>query len=91
METGDDSERELFKILKQAFQNIEENAFYGVQMPKNLIPHKYLKKYGVHNLWKYDLPKGRRLIYSLAGDEIIVVSLILEWFDHKEYERRFNY
>ena len=43
------------------------------------------------NLWKYDLPKGWRLIYSIVNDEIVVVSLILEWFDHKEYERKFKY
>ena len=32
-----------------------------------------------------------RLIYSIANDEIVVVSLILEWFDHKEYEHKFKY
>jgi len=88
---GDDSERELFKILKQALLNIEENAFCGIQVPKNLIPKEYLEKYGVKNLWKYDLPKGWRLVYSIARDEIIVITLILEWFDHKNYERKFNY
>jgi hypothetical protein len=32
-----------------------------------------------------------RLIYSITGDEISIVSIILEWFDHKDYERRFSY
>ena len=91
LKEGDDSERELFKFINQALDNIEENAFCGIQIPKKQIPKEYASKYNVKNLWKYDLPKGWRLIYSIANDEIVVVSLILEWFDHKEYERRFNY
>lgn len=91
LEEGDDSERELFKFINEALDNIEENAFCGVQIPKKLIPKEYANKYGAKNLWKYDLPKGWRLIYSIVNDEIVVVSLVLEWFDHKEYERRFNY
>lgn len=91
LEKGDDSERELFKFINQALDNIETNAFCGIQIPKKLIPEEYASNYGVKNLWKYDLPKGWRLIYSIVNDEIVVVSLILEWFDHKEYERRFKY
>lgn len=91
LEKGDDQERELFKLIKQALVNIEDNAFCGIQIPKRLIPKEYAQKDEVGNLWKYDLPRGWRLIYSIAREEVIVVSLVLEWFDHKEYERRFNY
>ena len=91
LENGDDSERELFKFINQALDNIEENAFCGIQIPKRLIPKEYISKFGVKNLWKYDLPKSWRLIYSIINDEIVVVSLVLEWFDHKEYEKRFKY
>ena len=81
----------LSKILNQAFANIQENAFCGIQIQKRLIPKEYTQKYGIGNLWKYDLPKGWRLIYTIRRDDIIVVSIILEWFDHKEYERKFGY
>ena len=91
LEHGDDQERELFKLIKQALENIEENAFCGIQIPKRLIPREYIQKDGITNLWKYDLPRGWRLMYAIAREEVIVVSLILEWFDHKEYERRFKY
>ncbi len=91
LEKGDNQERELFKVINQALDNIEKNAFSGIQIPKKLIPKVYAQNYGVNNIWKYDLPKGWRLIYSIVREEVIVVSLVLEWFDHKEYERRFNY
>ncbi len=37
------------------------------------------------------MPKGWRLIYSIGREEIKVISLILEWLTHKEYEKRFKY
>ena len=77
----------LFKMLNQAIGNIKENAFCGINLPKRLIPIEY----SVKNLWKYDLPKGWRLLYSITNEEIEVVSIILEWLDHKNYERRFKY
>ena len=91
LERGDSAELELFKWLTRAFSDLEENAFCGIQIQKRLIPKSYLRKYGVDNLWKYDLPKGWRLLYSVRGNEIIVISIILEWLPHKEYERRFGY
>jgi len=91
LEKGDDSERELFKLINQALDNLEENAFCGIQIPKRLIPKEYILKFGVKNLWKYDLPKAWRLIYSVVNDEIVIVSLVLEWLDHKKYEKRFKY
>ncbi|MBI2452328.1 hypothetical protein HYV50_04615 [Candidatus Pacearchaeota archaeon] len=88
LETEDPS---LFKILTQALHNIKENAFCGIQVPKNLIPKEYIQKYDAGNLWKYDLPKGWRLLYTIRRDEIVVFSIVLEWLDHKNYERRFGY
>ena len=91
LESGNSFERELFKFINQAMDNLEEDAYCGIQIPKRLIPKIYLQKYHVTNLWKYDLPKGWRLIYTLKNEQVTVISVILEWLDHKEYERRFKY
>ncbi len=88
---GSGEERRLREWLERAFGDLEGNAFCGIQIPKRLIPKDYARKYSVHNLWKYNLPDAWRLIYSIENQEIIVVSIILEWLDHKEYERRFKY
>ena len=53
LERGDNSERELFKFINQALDNLEENAFCGIQIPKRLIPKEYITKYGVKNIWKH--------------------------------------
>ena len=81
----------LYKWINRALDDIEENAFCAIQVPKKLIPKEYIQKYGIDNLWKYDLPKGWRLLYSVANGEVIVISIIIEWMTHKEYERRFKY
>jgi Txe/YoeB family toxin of Txe-Axe toxin-antitoxin module len=88
---SDLEDRRLYDWLQRAFDDIAENAFCGIQIPKKRIPKVYLKKYSIDNLWKYNLPNAWRLIYSVARDEVTVISIILEWFPHKEYERRFNY
>lgn len=91
LEKGNASEVDLFNSINKAMDEIERDAFCGIQIPKRLIPKEYREKYYIANLWKYDLPKGWRLVYSIFNDEIVIISLVIEWFDHKDYERRFKY
>jgi len=91
LKEGDSEERELRRWILRAFEDIEKNAFCGVHVPKKQIPRVYIKKYRIRNLWKYDLPRGWRLMYSIVGNKAIIISIILEWLSHKEYERRFGY
>ncbi|MFA5777838.1 MAG: hypothetical protein WC906_05410 [Parcubacteria group bacterium] len=80
------------KSIKRAIKDLQDNAFFGIQIPKRLIPREYIMKYDVKNLWKYDLPQGWRLIYTIAAEnEVQLISAILEWFNHPEYEKRFHY
>lgn len=91
LEKSDSSDRELFRFINQAMNNIEKNAFCGIQIPKKQIPKEYIKRYGTTNLWKYDLPNAWRLIYTIRGGKALIISVILEWMTHKQYDRRFNY
>jgi hypothetical protein len=84
-------DKKLYVRLNKAFDDISENAFCGIQIPKKMIPKKYLKEYEIDNLWKYNLPGAWRLLYSVARDEVIVIAIVLEWLPHKEYEKRFGY
>lgn len=70
---------ELKKYILRAIEDIKQNAFCGIQIPKRLIPNEYKKKYEIRNLWKYDLPQGWRLIYSITTPtKAEIISLILE-------------
>ena len=77
--------------MNRAFDDLVDDPFCGIQIPKKVIPRVYIRKYGIDNLWKYNLPNAWRLIYSVARDEVIVIAIILEWMDHKTYERKFEY
>lgn len=82
----------LFKRINYALDEIEKNAFCSIQVPKRLIP----KKWQIYsNLWKYDLPQGWRLFYTVAPPDqpgkVIVLSIVLDWMSHKEYEKLFKY
>jgi len=91
LETSKTEDKKVYDWLNRAFDDLKEDAFCSVQVPKKLWPKEYVQKYGIDNLWKYDLPRGWRLLYSVTKNEIKVISIILEWMDHKNYERRFNY
>lgn len=91
LEEGNEAEKRIFQFIRKALDEIKTNAFCGIQIPKRQIPQEYAKTYHVTNLWKYNLPRGWRLIYTITREEIIVVSLIIEYFGHKEYEEKFRY
>ena len=78
------------KAVIKAIQNIREDYRSGEYIPKNKIPKSYLEKYGINNLRVYDLPSAWRLLYSIINDEIEIISIILDWMNHKDYENLFN-
>jgi len=86
-----DAEHELYESLGNAFDEIKKNTACGKKIRKELWPKEYVRKYGITNLWKYDLPRGWRLMYTIGIDEISVIAIMLEWLDHKDYEMRFGY
>jgi Txe/YoeB family toxin of Txe-Axe toxin-antitoxin module len=91
LKSGKFEEKKLSEYIERAIGDLKSNPLIGIKIPRKLWPTEYIRKFGVNNLRKYDLPNGWRLIYTLVGDEIEIISIILEWFDHKEYERRFKY
>ena len=91
LEDGTSEEKELRINLLSSFRVLSDNPLSGKQIRHSLIPKSYLRKFGIDNLWKYDLPHGWRLVYSLASMNEDNLCLIVEWFSHKQYERRFKY
>ena len=81
----------LKKSVRKAMDKIRENAFCGERIPQKQIPKEYIKKYNIDNLLWIPLPNAWRLVYSIFGEGIEILSLIIEYYDHKNYERRFKY
>jgi len=90
LSSGRYEDREIYKMLKKAFKELEKNPYNGVKIQKKLWPKEY-NKYNITNLWKYDLPNGWRLIYTIEKEILNILTIVLEWFNHKNYEKKFNY
>jgi hypothetical protein len=81
----------LYKWLLRGIEKIVNNPYSGTFVRKGFIPRTYSKSSNIDNVWKANLPKGWRLIYSLSLDKGNIRVSILEWLPHKKYERRFGY
>jgi len=82
----------LRKSIQKAVDDLRENVFAGEHIPKELIPKRYIQNYKIDNLWWYPLTKGWRLVYSVVTpSNVEILAVIIEYFNHKEYERRFGY
>ena len=91
LKEGKFEDKQLHGFITRAVEDLKINPMCGTKIPKKLWPKEYLKKFGITNLWKYDLPNSWRIIYTIQTNEVMLLNVILEWFDHKEYERRFKY
>ncbi|HLF53583.1 MAG TPA: hypothetical protein VI544_00205 [Candidatus Nanoarchaeia archaeon] len=91
LKEGKFEDKKLYEFIDRAINDLKNNPLCGIRVPKKIWPPEYIKKYSITNLWKYDLPNGWRLPYTIESDEVKIVNIILEWFNHKDYERRFGY
>ena len=82
--------KKLLDWINRAINDLKKFPSCGIKIPKKLWPKEY-KKYKLTNLWKYNLPNAWGLIYTIRENEIEIISMILEWMDHKNYEKRFKY
>jgi len=88
---GKFEDEKLFGFIKRAISDLKENPACGAKIQKDRWPKRYIQDYQITNLWKYDLPNSWRRIYTLDTDEVKILAFVLEWFDHKSYEKRFGY
>jgi hypothetical protein len=81
----------LWKIVISGLDALRWNMFAGRRIEKRKFPRCYVQRYGVNNLYKFNLDSRTRLIYTLVADESGVAVVVLEVLDYKRYEERFGY
>lgn len=91
LKNGKGDEQELYKHILRAINKLEQDPFIGERVQKHLISEFYIQKYDINNLRKFNLTSSWRMIYTIVGEKLLIISVILEWLNHKEYERRFKY
>ncbi len=70
-----DSDKEFYKEIQDAMNEISKNVFCGRNVKKELIPKEYIQKYNLNNLWIYNLRDGWRLF--LLPPQIKLMFLLL--------------
>lgn len=91
LKSGKFEDKQLASEIDAAMNRLKEDPFCGIAVRKSLWPETYIRKYRIDNLRKYNLRGGWRLMYTISGNQIEIISIVLEWLNHKNYERRFGY
>ena len=87
-----EADKDLYEQIDKATDEIRKDVFCGRNVKKKLIPRELINKYGIDNLWIYNLRNGWRLLYSVTSpDRIQILAIVLDWMDHKDYERLFKF
>ena len=87
-----DIDNDLYEQINKATDEISKNVFCGRNVKKKLIPKELIHKHGLNNLWIYNLRSGWRLLYSVTSpDKIQIFAIVLDWMNHKDYERLFKF
>jgi hypothetical protein len=86
-------EKSILKSVKQKSDLIKANFQYGDSIAKKLIPNEYIKKYGITNLFRVELPNFWRMLYSVEEGEnqIEIIAFVLDIINHKDYNKKFGY
>ncbi len=79
-------------MVDSALDKLKQNMTVGEKIQRQRWPPYYVKRYGISSLWKFNMSKPARLIYTLLSENGRWVVVVLEIFlTHKEYEKRFGY
>ncbi|MBT4174515.1 hypothetical protein HOC80_02895 [archaeon] len=82
---------QLLNSIDLVLENLRFNPFYGDLIPRRYIPKKTIEKYGTDKIFRVELVGFWRLLYTLEGDEIKILIFVLEFTDHKDYNKIFQY
>ena len=82
---------QLLNAIEREKERLFNNPHHGIQIEKMKIPSSYVQQYGVNNLWKINLPNYWRMIYTITGNELEIISILLEFMNHDTYNKIFGY
>ena len=87
------NEKTILNAINKKVELIKANIHYGDPISKKLIPEEYKQKYGITNLFRVELPKYWRMLYTLTNNdtEVEIIAFVLDIIDHKDYDKKFGY
>ena len=77
-EKGQGEAEYLLKLIEKGISKLVENFESGQKIQRKLWPKYYTQKYGINNLWRLRLDNHWRMIYTLIGEQVRIVAVILD-------------
>jgi len=84
-------EIQLLKAIDREIENLKINPQKGLPIRRSYISKQVVQRYGTNKLWKIELVSFWRIIYTLTGDQVRIITFILEIMDHKKYDKVFGW
>ncbi|MBR9699732.1 hypothetical protein GOV09_04715 [Candidatus Woesearchaeota archaeon] len=81
----------LLRSINRVRDLLKKNPFAGDQIPKRRIPGKYSLNYDTDNAWRIELANRWRLIYTITGNRVEIITFVMDIVDHKRYDKVFGY
>ncbi len=81
----------LLRSINRVRDLLKQNPFVGDQVKKKQIPTKYIQKFDIDNIWRIELADRWRLVYTITGNQIEIITFVIDIFDHKDYDKVFGY
>lgn len=78
-------------MVENFLEALKRDLTRGVKIPRSLWPKLYVRKYGITNLWKYDVGLRYRTVYTIVAEGTKKVGIVIEFMDHEAYNERFGY
>ena len=84
-------EKSIFNSICEKLELIKEDPKIGESVKKKLIPKEYIDQYGITVLYKIRLANYWRMLYTIKNNELEIISIIIDIFDHDEYNENFGF
>lgn len=81
----------LLRSINRIKELLKENPFAGEQIQKKQIPKKYILNYDADNSWRIELANRWRLIYTITGNQVEIITFVMDIFNHRNYDKIFGY
>lgn len=86
-----DKKAQIFKDIDKTIKELKKNKIVGTHLQRNKVPKYYIKKHDCNAYFKVVLPENWRLIYGVISINKEKHALLMEVFDHIDYNKRFGF
>jgi|SRR3989344_2220694 len=81
----------LLRSINRIRDLLKQNPFAGDQVLKRQMPSKYIQKFEVDNVWRIELADRWRLVYTITGNQVEIITFVMDIFNHQDYDKVFGY